>query len=354
MVIQGATASDNTGKTVANAGDVNGDNISDLVVGAQHASPLSRINAGAAYMIYGSKTLPAMLDLQNFTALQGIVIQGAAAGDHAAGSVANAGDINGDNLPDLVVGAQYVSPLNRSQAGAMYVIYGSKTLPAILDLQNFTALQGIVVQGAAASDNAGQSVSGIGDINGDGKNDFLIGAPYASPQDRSGAGEAYLIYSSFFSTTAMTTTSEMTGALSSTRTQSGVSQTVTSNQSGATSSSVSSASASGGITTETETSTQETIAPAKSGGNGAVIGAAVGGVVGGIALTACLAGIGFYAYKKKSRSNTTNNTVLTEQAGTPNKIDSYQQLPLAPVLPNYGKIDAMKKNENDEVPKLEI
>jgi hypothetical protein len=89
------------------------------------ASPLNRTGMGAAYVIYGGKTLPAALDLDTpLTQVQGMVIQGAVAGDVAGVSVASAGDVNGDSITDLVVGASQASPLNRTNAGAAYVVYG--------------------------------------------------------------------------------------------------------------------------------------------------------------------------------------------------------------------------------------
>jgi hypothetical protein len=196
MVIQGAMVDYFTGYSVASAGDVNGDNISDVVVGAYRASPLNRTQAGAAYVIYGSRTLPAMLDLNTLSATQGMVIQGAMMGGVLGWSVSSTGDVNGDGISDLVIGAFLASPSNRTQPGAAYVIYGSRTLRDVLDLNTLTQAQGMVIQGAATNDSAGISVSSAGDINGDGISDVMVGAHVASPLGRTHAGTAYVIYGS--------------------------------------------------------------------------------------------------------------------------------------------------------------
>ena len=133
--IDGAAASNVAGWSVAGAGDVNGDGIDDVIVGAQQASNNSRSLSGSAYVIYGTTgASPAGVDLANLGA-RGFRIDAAVAGDQAGFSVAGAGDVNGDGVDDVIVGATGADNNSRSNSGSAYVIYGTHTAdPADVDL----------------------------------------------------------------------------------------------------------------------------------------------------------------------------------------------------------------------------
>ena len=194
--IQGTAAGDLLGRSVSGLGDINGDGISDFIIGAINADPSSRIDAGEAYVIYGRAAGVAWpnIDLSSttsFPASAGFKIQGAAAGGALGISVSGLGDINGDGISDFIIGA--------SDVGEAYVIYGRAAGVAWpnIDLSSttsFPATAGFKIQGAAAGDLLGISVSGLGDVNGDGASDFIIGASAASPNSRSSAGEAVIIF----------------------------------------------------------------------------------------------------------------------------------------------------------------
>ena len=191
ITIDGAAADEWSGSSVAGAGDVNGDRKADVIIGAPSADNNSRNYSGSSYVVYGSAT-PSNVDLNSLGAA-GFRIDGAAKNDRSGTSVAGAGDINGDTFDDVIIGAPGADP-NGSTSGSSYVVYGSAT-PSNVDLNTLGAA-GFRIDGAAASDNSGYSVAGAGDINGDGGDDVIIGAPDADNNSRSNSGSSYVVYGS--------------------------------------------------------------------------------------------------------------------------------------------------------------
>ena len=190
VTLNGVAAGDYSGRSVASAGDVNGDGLADVIVGAPYADPSSRFSAGSSYVIYGTAS-PSDVDLTSLGS-SGFRIDGATANDSSGYSVASAGDVNGDGLADVIVGAPYAAPFSRSSAGSSYVIYGAAS-PSNVDLASLGS-SGFRIDGAAADDNSGWSVASAGDVNGDGRADVIVGAYRASPSSRSTAGSSYVIY----------------------------------------------------------------------------------------------------------------------------------------------------------------
>jgi hypothetical protein len=109
----------------------------------------------------------------------GLRIEGEARGDHAGVAVAAAGDVNGDGRDDALVGAHGADPLQRTDAGAAYVVYGGGE-PA-LDLA-FVGTRGFRVAGAEPFDRLGRTLAPVGDPSGDGRTDLAFGSPRAGRQ----------------------------------------------------------------------------------------------------------------------------------------------------------------------------
>ena len=147
--LSGTSYQEGFGASVSGTGDVNGDGFDDFIVGAYRADH-SAPDAGRATVYSG---------------VDGSVlyaIDGANAGDWFGRSVSGAGDVNGDGLDDFIVGApNRVAPLYE---GSAYVYSGA------------TGSVLYAIDGSAVNDHFGSSVSGAGDVDGDGFDDFIVGA----------------------------------------------------------------------------------------------------------------------------------------------------------------------------------
>ena len=198
------------GYSVAGAGDVNADGIGDIIVGApatiappwDHAlvtGPTPR-----AIVIYGSAA-PININLDALSPTQGFSILGTPTSINAGGgtiswsdglgvSIAGAGDVNSDGIADVIVGA--FAPTNSGVAGHAYVIFGRKTATRSDVVVSTLAITDGFEMSGIEEDSLGMSVAGAGDVNGDGYGDVVVGAPHASPFDRSLAGAAYVVYGS--------------------------------------------------------------------------------------------------------------------------------------------------------------
>ena len=186
---------DNSGHSVSAAGDVNGDHFGDLIVGASFADP-NGTDSGSSYVVFGKRApFPASLTLTSLDGTNGFRLNGVALGDRAGVSVSAAGDVNGDNLGDLIVGA-FRAASNGIDSGSSYVVFG-KTMPfaASLALSSLNGANGFRLDGISG-DLSGLSVSTAGDINGDKLGDLIIGAPNANPYglNTGGAGSSYVVF----------------------------------------------------------------------------------------------------------------------------------------------------------------
>ncbi len=204
FVINGIDAYDSSGISVSGAGDVNGDGLADLIVGADRADPGGRGYAGESYVVFGKASGTAVELSVVASGTGGFVINGIngsggggelpPVGDRSGGSVSGAGDVNGDGLADLIIGAREADPGGDSLAGESYVVFGKADGTAVELSAIVSGTGGFVINGIDPSDRSGSSVSGAGDVNGDGLADLIVGAWAASPGGDSRAGESYLVF----------------------------------------------------------------------------------------------------------------------------------------------------------------
>jgi hypothetical protein len=180
--LDGAVTGDLAGE-VAGAGDVNGDGFDDVMLGAPEADPYSRSNAGSVYVIYGaaSQTAPTLVD--GPAPGRGFRLDGAAFGDFLGQGLSAAGDVNSDGRDDLIVGAYAADPNGKNAAGSAYVIYGASTLATRDLLSDLSATAGFRLDGSVGNSSTGLSVAGAGDVDGDGRDEVVVGGPGAGVND---------------------------------------------------------------------------------------------------------------------------------------------------------------------------
>ncbi len=199
FILNGIDANDQSGRSVSSAGDVNGDGYDDLIIGAREADPNGDDRAGETYIIYGGANAPGtdgVLDLGALDGTNGFILTGIDRFDFSGSSVSSAGDVNGDGYDDLIIGASFAEPNGRNNAGETYIIYGGASAPGtggVLDLGALDGSNGFILNGIDRNDYSGISVSSAGDVNGDGYDDLIIGAPFADPNGDS-SGETYIVY----------------------------------------------------------------------------------------------------------------------------------------------------------------
>ena len=193
--IDGEANSDGLGRSVALGGDMNGDGLSEVVAGSSFADPGGDASAGTAYVVFG-KSSTSGVDLQT-TPGYGFRINGVEPGDQAARSLAAGRDVNGDGIPDVVVGALFTDNNARTDSGSVYAVFGKATTTTVelaaLGAGGFRADGAQDDQGGATASSLGRG-AGLSDFNGDGHADVIGGAEFENGPGRVDSGATYVLY----------------------------------------------------------------------------------------------------------------------------------------------------------------
>jgi hypothetical protein len=195
FVIAGLTPEERSGIALTATGDINGDGNKDIVIGSPGATVGDRINAGKTYVVFGKKeAFPVIVNPAELNGSNGFTIFGFDAEGSAGNAVSYAGDINKDGFDDLLIGASSANSDDKNNAGKTFVVFGSKEFPANFSLAQTNGKNALVLNGVETDGLVGTAVSGGGDINGDGIDDIIVGAPGSLFQDS--PGKSYAVFGS--------------------------------------------------------------------------------------------------------------------------------------------------------------
>jgi len=164
--------------------------LADLLIGAPGASP-NGASSGASYVVFGARSgFPPVLPISALDGDNGFQLHGASAFDQSGFAVSGVGDVNGDGVDDLFIGA-----MGAGDFGICYVVFGSRAgFPPVLALSALNGRNGFQLLGSQNDQRLGWAVSGAGDVNGDGLADLLIGVPNATFAGF-GNGAGYVVFS---------------------------------------------------------------------------------------------------------------------------------------------------------------
>lgn len=187
FVVRGPFNGGTISSPMAHAGDVNGDGIDDILFSAYDGR-------GSCYLIFGRKVWPAVVHAVSLDSKDGVIFYGVKPNDALGGAISGTKDFNGDGIDDFMMSASGNG--DNTDLPKVYVVFGHPgAWQSPFDLSKLNGTNGFVIKGEHSQDSFGMSIAALGDANGDGKPDIIIGAPGANATNsQESLGRTYVVY----------------------------------------------------------------------------------------------------------------------------------------------------------------
>ncbi|MEO1249745.1 MAG: VCBS repeat-containing protein, partial [Pseudomonadota bacterium] len=202
FTILGSDGCDVIGDSIRIVEDINGDGFDEILIGGPNVTFYSAdgttesFGAGEAYVVFGSDSgFDPLVSVDDLNGSNGFRLQSTVEGNELGISVSGAGDINGDGLGDIIVGSAAPAGVGGPLTGEAHVLFGSVDgFDPIIDIASIDGTLGFRVEGTPSDAPSSFRVSDAGDFNGDGLDDFLLGAPASDASGLEGSGASYVLF----------------------------------------------------------------------------------------------------------------------------------------------------------------